>query len=314
MGTPAFAVTSLKALVEAGYNVVAVVTTPDKPAGRGQKLSESAVKVYAVEKGIPVLQPSNLKDEHFYETLKQYNPDLQLVVAFRMLPEKIWSLPKLGTYNVHASLLPRYRGAAPINRAIMNGDAETGVTTFKLRHEIDTGSILFSEKVKINEDMNAGQLHDVLMKLGAALLIKTVKAIDASYRGGLPLAFIEQNNQEASHAPKITRETCKINWDNSAINIYNQIRGLSPYPGAFTFLQNGGNKSQLKIYSATYREVKHDHTNGYLSTDGKSRLDVACRDGYIELRELQAEGKRRMAVTEFLRGVRLTGDACVVNH
>lgn len=313
MGTPAFAVAGLKALVEEGYNIVTVVTTPDKPAGRGQKLNESAVKIYAVEKGIPVLQPVNLKDEAFYESLRQFNPDLQIVVAFRMLPEKIWSMPPLGTYNLHASLLPRYRGAAPINRAIMNGDSETGVCTFKLKHAIDTGSILFCESVKIGSNMNAGQLHDVLMNLGARLLIKTVNAIEESVITGTALVYTEQNNTEASHAPKISKETCRIDWTNQGQVIVDQIRGLSPYPGAFTFLQNGALKLQLKIFDAGFKQTPHNHTNGFLSTDNKTYFKVACSDGYVELMELQAEGKRRMTTAEFLRGTRLAGNACMLN-
>lgn len=297
MGTPDFAVAALDALVNEGFDVAAVVTAADKPAGRGQKLQESAVKQYAVSKGIKVLQPLKLKDPLFIEELKALNADLQVVVAFRMLPEAVWAMPAKGTINLHASLLPQYRGAAPINHAIINGEKESGVTTFFLKHEIDTGDVIFSEKVNIKDEDTAGNLHDNLMQVGARLLVKTVKAIEEG-------SYLEQPQPSAGtlkHAPKIFKDFCQINWDLPVQTIYNLIRGLSPYPTAFTKL----NDKTLKIFSTTPENVKPGVAPGEFLTDGKTYLKFAAQDGFLKLTDLQYEGKKRMSVEEFLRGMRL---------
>lgn len=298
MGTPDFAVASLDALVQHGYNVVAVITAPDKPAGRGLQLQQSAVKQYAAGKQIPVLQPEKLKNPAFLEELRSYRADLQVVVAFRMLPELVWNMPPLGTINVHASLLPQYRGAAPINWAIINGERESGVTTFKLQHEIDTGNILFSATVPIREDETAGELHDALMKAGAEVLIKTVKALD---QGGVTGTVQNDIPPEAlKHAPKIFKDDCRISWEEPLDRIYNLIRGLSPYPAAFTLLQG----KTLKIFRALKEPGTHQHTPGSAHTDQRTYLKFAANGGYIRVEELQLEGKKKMGVEEFLRGFR----------
>jgi len=297
MGTPDFAVASLNALVEAGFDIVGVVTASDKPAGRGQKLNESAVKQYAVSKGIKVLQPLKLKDPLFIEELKALNADLQVVVAFRMLPEMVWDMPAKGTINLHASLLPQYRGAAPINHAIINGEKESGVTTFFLKHEIDTGDVIFSESVSIADDETAGDLHDKLMNVGAGLLVKTVKAIEADSYTEQP----QPQSTELKHAPKIFKEHCLIDWNQPVHKIYNQIRGLSPYPTAFTKL----NDKTLKVFKATFEEKEPGISPGSFLSDGKTYLKFATKDGFIKLTDLQYEGKKRMQVDEFLRGMRL---------
>lgn len=297
MGTPDFAVASLNALVEAGFNVVGVVTAADKPAGRGQKLQESAVKQYAVAKGLKVLQPLKLKDPEFIQELQALQADLQVVVAFRMLPEIVWNMPAKGTINLHASLLPQYRGAAPINHAIINGEKESGVTTFFLKHEIDTGDTIFSERVAIGEDETAGELHDQLMHVGAGLLVKTVKAIEAGNYTEQP----QVQSDSLKHAPKIFKEFCLINWDLPAKTVYNLIRGLSPYPTAFTKL---GEKT-LKVFKAELENETPDIPAGQFLSDGKTYLKFAAKDGYIKLTDLQYEGKKRMTVEEFLRGMRL---------
>lgn len=297
MGTPDFAVASLNALAEAGFDIVGVVTAADKPAGRGQKLQESAVKKYAVEKGLKVLQPLKLKDPDFIAELKALNADLHVVVAFRMLPEVVWDMPAKGTINLHGSLLPQYRGAAPINHAIINGEKESGVTTFFLKHEIDTGDVIFSETVPIAEEDTAGDLHDKLMETGAGLLVKTVKAIEANAYTEQPQIF----SAELKHAPKIFKEFCKVDWNNSVKIIYNLIRGLSPYPTAFTEL----NEKTLKIFKAGFEETTPSVSPGMFITDGKSYLKFAAQDGYITLLDIQYEGKKRMMVDEFLRGMRL---------
>ncbi|WP_316747395.1 methionyl-tRNA formyltransferase [Pedobacter gandavensis] len=297
MGTPDFAVASLNALVEAGFNVVGVVTAADKPAGRGQKLQESAVKQYAVAKGLKVLQPLKLKDPEFIQELKDLQADLQVVVAFRMLPEMVWDMPAKGTINLHASLLPQYRGAAPINHAIINGEKESGVTTFFLKHEIDTGDVIFSERVAIGEDETAGELHDQLMNVGAGLLVKTVKAIESGDYKEQP----QVQSDSLKHAPKIFKENCLINWDQPAKTVYNLIRGLSPYPTAFTKL---GDKT-VKIFKAELDTEMPDIAVGKFLSDGKTYLKFAAKDGYIKLTDLQYEGKKRMTVEEFLRGMRL---------
>jgi methionyl-tRNA formyltransferase len=298
MGTPEFAVPSLDILIKNHYNVVGVVTVPDKPAGRGQQLQESAVKKFALAHNIKVLQPLKLKDPDFIAELKSLNADLQIVVAFRMLPEEVWNMPRLGTYNLHGSLLPKYRGAAPINWAIINGEKESGVTTFKLKHEIDTGNVLFQEKVNISDSTTAGELHDELMKVGAELILKTVKAIEEGKAELKP-----QNDSQAIHAPKIFKETCKINWNKTVAEVHNLIRGLSPYPGAYTeFKDAQGNVLSMKILS-TLKEISGSpSTNGLLITDNKSYLKVACKGGYVTIKELQLQGKKKMTTMEFLNG------------
>lgn len=300
MGTPDFAVASLQALLEAGENVVAVVTVADKPAGRGQKIQESAVKKFAVSNNIPVLQPEKLKDEHFLNALKSFHADLQVVVAFRMLPEVVWNMPPKGTINLHASLLPQYRGAAPINHAIINGEKESGVTTFLLQHQIDTGNILFKESVSIAPSDTAGDLHDKLMAVGARLLIKTVDAIKNDTYQEIPQEKITSDT-ELKHAPKIFKEDCKITWDKPLQDVYNFIRGLSPYPAAFTDFQG----KILKIFNCVPLEEVANESPGSLVSDGKHYLRFATKNGYIDVKEVQLEGKKRMSVDEFLRGVRI---------
>ena len=297
MGTPEFAVTTLEALLEAGKNIVAVITAPDRPAGRGQKLQSSAVKECALKYNIPVLQPSKLKDPSFLEELRSYEADLQIVVAFRMLPELVWNMPPLGTINLHASLLPQYRGAAPINHAIINGETETGVSTFFLNHAIDTGNILFSEKVSIAKTDNAGDLHDKLMHVGASLLIKTVNAIsEKNYTETIqPI-----NTENLKEAPKIFKQDCQINWNQPTETVYNFIRGLSPYPTAFTTLHN----QAVKIFEAEQELKAVTETPGTLISDEKTFIKFACTDGYILVKDLQLQGKKRMKTEDFLRGYR----------
>lgn len=301
MGTPEFAVPSLDKLLEAGYNIVAVVTAPDKPAGRGMQLTESAVKKYALAKGLKILQPEKLKAPEFLEELKGFRVDLQIVVAFRMLPEVVWNMPPLGTINLHASLLPQYRGAAPINWAIINGETETGATTFKLQHQIDTGNILLQQKIPIAEDETAGELHDKMKEIGADLLVKTVKDLAEGSLKEISqdqLLTINHQPSTALHAPKLTTETSRINWERSVDEVINLIRGLSPYPGAFTSFSN----KNLKIYKAK-KEISQPLTaGGDFETNKKTFLKFACNNGYISVTELQLEGKKRMNVEEFLRG------------
>lgn len=297
MGTPDFAVASLAKLVESGENIVAVVTSPDKPSGRGLQVNESAIKKYAVSKNIPVLQPEKLKSPQFLDELLSYNADLQIVVAFRMLPEVVWNMPKLGTFNVHGSLLPQYRGAAPINWAIINGEKETGVTTFFLKHEIDTGSIIFQEKLAIGFTENVGDIYEKLMHLGADLVLKTVTAIK---QGNYP-QMAQDETVILHHAPKIFKETCQINWEKSALEIYNFIRGLSPYPAAWTILAG----KTCKIYSAQIIEnediVLDNFGDFYFD---KTQLIFKTGNGLLAIGELQQEGKKRMKADEFLRGFR----------
>ncbi|WP_282636953.1 methionyl-tRNA formyltransferase [Sphingobacterium thalpophilum] len=299
MGTPDFAVASLEALIQSGEQVVAVVTVPDKPAGRGQKIHESPVKRYALQHRIPVLQPVKLRDEAFLGQLRSFEADLQIVVAFRMLPEVVWNMPKYGTVNVHASLLPQYRGAAPINHAIMNGEKESGVTTFLLQHEIDTGNVLLSKKVAIQQTDTAGDLHDKLMVAGAETLLETIRRLKA---GTLQP---KRQDEMASlsllkHAPKIFKEDCKINWNQPTDVVYNFIRGLSPYPAAFTLL----NDKVLKIYTTEKEHIVASDAPGTVHTDKKNYLKFATQDGYILVSELQLEGKKKMNVTDFLKGYR----------
>lgn len=301
MGTPDFAVASLAALVNAGCNIVGVITAPDKPAGRGMKLQESAVKKYAVEKGLLVLQPDKLKNPQFLEELRLLKADLQLVVAFRMLPEVVWDMPPMGTVNVHGSLLPQYRGAAPINWAIINGESETGVTTFKLTHEIDTGDVLLQQRIPIGENETAGELHDRMKEIGANLLVETVMGLaDGTLVEQTQQSLLESISFELSHAPKIFTDSCKIDFTKSADEVHNLIRGLSPYPGAFTQFQG----KTLKIFRSIKEESDKEVTPGGFDTDRKTYLRFACSDGYIRVKELQLEGKRKMMAEEFLRGYR----------
>lgn len=301
MGTPDFAVASLRALVEAGFNIVGVVTAPDKPAGRGLKLTESAVKKYAVEKGLHILQPEKLKNLDFLKELHSLQANLQVVVAFRMLPEVVWRVPALGTINLHGSLLPQYRGAAPINWAIINGEKETGVTTFKLQQEIDTGNILLQEKILIGEKDTAGQLHDVMKEIGANLLVTTINGIeDGSLQETAQSQAIQQVTGELKHAPKLFTENCIINWNKTCDEIYNLIRGLSPYPGAITNLQG----KILKIYRSNKEKISPSHGAGEFVTDDKTFLKFAAADGYIHAADIQLEGKKRIGISEFLRGYR----------
>jgi methionyl-tRNA formyltransferase len=298
MGTPEFAVASLEAILDAGYPVVAVVTAPDKPAGRGMQLTESAVKKYAREKGLLILQPEKLRDPGFLESLRALQADLQIVVAFRMLPEMVWNMPPMGTVNLHGSLLPQYRGAAPINWAVINGEKETGVTTFQLQHDIDTGSILLQDRFPIADTDTAGDVHDRMKTIGARLLVRT---IDGLVTGSLK-ATPQEDPVDLKHAPKLVAETGKIDWRKPTVEIYNLIRGLSPYPAAYTELDG----RILKIYRA--EKVSHalapDVAPGVYDTDGKSYLRFATPDGYIRVAELQLEGKKRMPVGDFLRGYR----------
>lgn len=303
MGTPDFAVESLKELITNGYNVVGVVTTPDKPAGRGQKINESAVKQYAKNLNIPILQPEKLKDPDFQQTLSELKADLQVIVAFRMLPESVWNMPPLGSINVHASLLPNYRGAAPINRAIMNGEKYTGVTTFLLKHEIDTGDILQYEKIEITPDDNVGTVHDKLMYSGAKLLIRTIESICAGNTQGTPQSALMPQDGVLKNAPKIFKDDCKINWHAPADQIINHIRGLSPYPAAFCeLIKNETEIFQTKIFKATFEPTQNTKPIGSIDTDGKNFIKVHVTDGLITLHDIQLAGKKRMPIADFLRG------------
>ena len=302
MGTPDFAVAPLDALINAGFNIVGVVTNPDKPAGRGRKIQESAVKVYAKEKGLKILQPDKFRDESFLSELKELKADLQVVVAFKMLPEVVWNMPPKGTINIHASLLPHYRGAAPLNWAIINGEKETGVSTFLLKHEIDTGNIIMSEKVLIDEDETVGELHDRLMVLGADVIVKTVKAVES---GNYTLTEQEEilAGQESIHAPKIFKEDCKVDWSKDINNVYNLIRGLSPYPAAWSVFSNAESKElNIKIFKVSKEVIEHTNEAGTLHGDGKTFLKVAVYGGYINLEIIQMAGKKRMQIVDFLRG------------
>jgi methionyl-tRNA formyltransferase len=299
MGSPEFAVASLDALISAGFNIVAVITAPDKPAGRGMQLSESAVKQYASSRNIKILQPEKLKDPDFLAALQRLRADLQIVVAFRMLPEVVWKQPEMGTINLHGSLLPQYRGAAPINWAVINGEKETGVTTFKLQQEIDTGNILLQDRFPIGEDETAGDVHDRMKVIGARLLVKTIQQLVS-----VGLVEIPQEQfaaQDLRHAPKIFTETGKIDWTKSVHDVHNLIRGLSPFPAAYTNLDG----KLLKIFRSAKEKITPSIPAGQYETDSKSFLRFAAADGYIRVMELQLEGKRRMTVEEFLRGFRL---------
>ncbi len=302
MGTPAFAVASLSALLEAKMNVVGVVTAPDKTGGRGMQLQQSAVKLFAIANNLPLLQPEKLKSPEFFDALSAWQPDLQVVVAFRMLPEKIWSLPPMGTLHVHGSLLPQYRGAAPINWAIMNGEKETGVTTFQLQHAIDTGDILLQDRIAITENMTAGELHDTMMVVGANLLVKTLNGLVDGTIQSVPqsLATTNEFSQNIKHAPKIFTADCEINWDNNVQSIHNHVRGLAPFPGAITKVDG----KIVKLYSTLVEEEKPNEIPGSFLTDGKTFAKIACKNGYLLLNDIQWEGKKRMPIAVFLRGYR----------
>lgn len=303
MGTPDFAVASLKALVNGGYNVVGVITAPDKPAGRGNKLTEPAVKKYAVENNLKVLQPEKLKNLEFLAELEILKADLQVVVAFRMLPEVVWNRPPLGTFNLHGSLLPQYRGAAPLNWAVMNGETKTGVTTFLLDHEIDAGKIIFKRETPIGVNETVGEVHDRLMETGAQLVIETVDAIAEGNIQPIPQDDLIENF-EIKHAPKIFKEDCKIDWEKDAVSIRNLIRGLSPYPAAWTNMvhKTTGNEIQAKLFFAQKVVSEKTAEPGTIGTDGKTFLNVACQNGWLQITDLQIAGKKRMKTEEFLRG------------
>ena len=300
MGTPDFAVESLRALVEGGYNVVAVVTMPDKPAGRGHQLQYSAVKQYALSVGLPLLQPERLKDESFLQELRSYNADLQIVVAFRMLPEVVWNMPRLGTFNLHASLLPQYRGAAPINWAVMNGDTETGATTFMLQHEIDTGNIILQERISIADDENVGSVHDRLMTMGATLVTHTVDLIIDSENSGQPLPTTPQDDTlQLKAAPKIFKDTCAIDFSRPAQQVYNHIRGLSPYPAAWICEMPSSHPLATMLKGAKVYKAAITHL-----PEQKGHIIVPCAQGYIDLLELQLPGKKRMDAPALLNGLK----------
>ena len=301
MGTPEFAVAILDKLVAENCNVVAVVTAPDKPAGRGMQLSQSAVKQYAVQHGLKVLQPVKLKDPLFIEELQSLHADVQVVVAFRMLPEMVWNMPPMGTINLHASLLPKYRGAAPINWAIIHGETETGITTFKLQHAIDTGDVLMRQSIPIRPDETAGELHDEMKVLGAQLVFDTlVGYCNESLKPVAQKELLNKSMKEVPEAPKLHTETCKINWEKTSQEVFNLVRGLSPYPGAFTYLDD----KVLKVYRASFEQGNPTVSIGHFETDRKTFLRFATADGWIYVKELQLEGKKRMVVEDFLRGYR----------
>ncbi len=305
MGTPDFAVEALRCLVEGGYNVVGVITMPDKPAGRGHKIQYSPVKQYALEHNLPLLQPEKLKDEAFVQSLRDLKADLQIVVAFRMLPEVVWNMPRLGTFNLHASLLPQYRGAAPINWAVINGDTETGITTFFLRHEIDTGEVIQQVRVPIADTDNVEIVHDKLMVLGGRLVVETVDAILNNTVQSIPqeeMAVIG----ELRPAPKIFKETCRINWNQPVKRIYDFIRGLSPYPAAWSELTNAsGETVVMKVFESEKIQEAHQLAPGTIVTDGKKYLKVAAVDGFVGILSLQLPGKKRMKTEELLRGYKI---------
>lgn len=299
MGTAEFAVASLEALIKSGFNIAAVVTAPDKPAGRGLKLTESPIKKFASKKGLRILQPEKLKNPDFLDGLRSINAQLQVVVAFRMLPEVIWSMPSKGTINLHGSLLPQYRGAAPINWAVINGEKETGLTTFKLQQEIDTGNILMQQTISIGDDETAGELHERMKEAGAQLLVETVKGVLENTSIEIPQQSLPESGI-IKVAPKILTETCRINWQKSLDEIHNLVRGLSPYPAAFTELAD----KNLKIFRSEKEPAVPTSRIGSWETDRRSFLKYACSNGYIHLKEVQIEGKKRMSIEEFLRGYR----------
>jgi len=307
MGTPEFAVASLKAILDKGYQIAGVITAPDKPAGRGRKLQFSPVKQFALENNLHLLQPENLKDPYFNEQLRELNPDIQVVVAFRMLPEMVWNLPPKGTFNLHASLLPQYRGAAPINHAVINGEKKTGVTTFLLDKEIDTGKILARREIPVSADDTAGTLHDKLMITGASLVTDTLEMIRLNKTEPIDQQILISENEELKKAPKIFKEDCRIDWNNDAESIYNLIRGLCPVPCAFTEIQVKEKPSfQMKIFEATPIIEKHSHNSGKLFTDNKNYIRITAKNGFIDIKALQVPGKKSMKTVEFLRGYTFT--------
>lgn len=309
MGTPDFAVASLKALVDGGWNIVGVITAPDKPAGRGNKLNESAVKKYTVENNLRVLQPEKLKNPEFLTELQNLKADLQVVVAFRMLPEVVWNMPLMGTFNLHGSLLPQYRGAAPLNWAVMNGETKTGVTTFLLDHKIDTGKIIFKKETPIGENETVGDVHDRLMEIGAKLVVETVDAIAGGNIELIPQTELIDENK-IKHAPKIFKEDCKIDWTKDTETIRNLIRGLSPYPTAWTNMvhKTTGNKIQSKLFFAKKVDSEEIGLPGTIETDRKTFINVACKNGWLQITDLQIAGKKRMKTDEFLRGFQQIGE------
>lgn len=306
MGTPDFAVGILKSIIEKHYEIVGVITAADKPAGRGQKVKYSAVKEYALENNLKLLQPTNLKNEGFLAELKSLNANLQVVVAFRMLPEAVWKMPKLGTFNLHASLLPQYRGAAPINWAIINGETKTGVTSFFIDDKIDTGAMIYSDEIEISETENAGILHDRLMILGSKTVIKTLNLIE----NNAVKTIIQSQNNDLKTAHKLNKENCKIDFSKSGIEIYNLIRGLSPYPVAWCNFKDENQDWSIKIYEATYIKEEHKLKVGTILV-GKNQLKIALIDGYLEILSLQFPGKRRMKTNEFLNGMKISENATV---
>lgn len=305
MGTPEFAVATLDALIKAKFNVVGVITAPDKPAGRGRKISQSAIKKYAVENNLTILQPLNLKNEDFLTALQNLNANLQIVVAFRMLPKIVWKMPEFGTFNLHASLLPEYRGAAPINWAIINGETKTGVSTFFIDEKIDTGNVILQEEVLIGDNETLGGLHDTLMEVGSNLVVKTVQLIKDN-----EVKTFKQREIEEKAAPKIFNDTCEINWEDSLSNIYNLIRGLNPYPAAWTTLINNGNEIKLKIYDVNKEATNHNYNTGKLITT-KSEIKIAVSNGFINIESLQLSGKRKMDSKSLLNGFEFKDNAKV---
>lgn len=313
MGTPEFAVATLGSLLMNGYNITGVVTAPDKPSGRGRKITKSAVREFAEFSYLPVMQPQNLKDPEFVKALARLNADLFIVVAFRMLPEVIWRMPSIGTINLHASLLPQYRGAAPINHAIINGETITGVTTFFIDDKIDTGNILLREEIRIFPFENAGDLHDRMKELGAILVIRTLEGIEGkTLTPKLQSTFLKPG-EVIREAPKIYPENCIINWNNDPEMIHNLIRGLSPYPGAKSFLKNGDQKISFKVFESQPEAGSHNFDPGYIISDGKHFFKVACRNGFINIASLQVEGRKRLGTIEFLKGFNIAGWTIKVN-
>lgn len=305
MGTPEFAVATLGSLLMNGFNVVAVVTAPDKPAGRGRKITKSSVKVFAENSSVQIIQPENLKDPEFINTLEKLKPDIFIVVAFRMLPAVVWKIPSIGTINLHASLLPHYRGAAPINHAIINGETTTGVTTFFIDEKIDTGNILLREEIQIYPFENAGDLHDKLMKAGARLVIKTLTGLMEEKIKPQPQSLFLKTGESPRLAPKIHSQDCIINWNNNVINIHNFIRGLAPYPCAASSFKGDTTSISFKVFESQPEITNHEYKPGDIFSDGKHFLRIACKDGFINILNLQLEGKKRMSAEEFLRGFRL---------
>lgn len=304
MGTPDFAVGILDTIYNNNYEIVGVITAPDKPAGRGQKVSMSAIKEYALEKNLRLLQPTNLKSEDFLTELKSLDANLQVVVAFRMLPEVVWKMPKLGTFNLHASLLPEYRGAAPINWAIINGETKTGVTSFFIDDKIDTGAMILSKETEIGANETAGELHDRLMHLGSETVLETLQLIEA----GKATTTLQENNPEVKTAYKLNKDNCKIDWSQSGKTIFNLIRGLSPYPAAWTYIKDGENEWNVKIYLASFEEKAHSETIGKITTT-KKEIFITTKDGFLKIESLQFPGKKRMLAHELLNGVKLSENA-----